>query len=446
MPPSSRYVWSVAAAALALVALAALAVGLVAGPLAALMTMSGSLLLLYTHHVHNLCRLVAWTQKPVGTPPPHGAGSWHYAFAGLARRARLGDDAREQLSTALERFREASEAMPDGVMYLSASDRIEWINTTAAQHFGLDASRDQGAPVTTLVREPEFVRLLGTRGDAEPVIFRSGRRPGLTLLVQAVPFGDGQRMIVSRDISQLEKLETVRRDFIANVSHELRTPLTVVIGFLETLIDAHEDLEPAEALRYLRLAFDQSCRMQSLIEDLLTLSALETGAPAAAEEKIAVGPLLADIARDTELLSGGRHDVGLVVAAGSEGAVLLGSGKELRSAFANLASNAVRYTPDGGRIRLLWRRVGGGAEFAVEDTGIGIEARHLPRLTERFYRVDRGRSRETGGTGLGLAIVKHILSRHDAQLLVESEYGKGSRFSARFPAARLARDRSALRN
>ncbi|KON81578.1 phosphate regulon sensor histidine kinase PhoR [Azoarcus sp. PA01] len=435
-----------AAAMLALIALAALAVGLVAGPLAALLTMSGGVLLLYLHHVHNLCRLVAWTQQPVGVPPPHGAGTWHYAFAGLARRARVGDEAREQLSTALERFREASEAMPDGVMYLSASDRIEWINTTAGQHFGLDASRDEGVPVTTLVREPGFVRLLATPEQAEPVILRAGRRPGLTLLVQAVPFGDGQKMIVSRDISQLEKLETMRRDFIANVSHELRTPLTVVIGFLETLIDAHDELEPAEALRYLRLAFDQSCRMQSLIEDLLTLSALETGAPAAAEERIAVGPLLADVARDTELLSGGRHDVSLVIAPGSEAAVLLGSGKELRSAFANLASNAVRYTPDGGRIRLVWRPVGSGAEFAVEDTGIGIEARHVPRLTERFYRVDRGRSRETGGTGLGLAIVKHILSRHDAQLLIESEYGQGSRFSARFPAARLAPDRPALRN
>ena len=417
-----------------------------AGATAGLLVATVGLLLLWAYHLRNLQRLAEWTQEPVGTPMPRAVGTWSQVFADLSRRSRLAYDVRERLSAALERFRDASQAMPDGLMYLSGSDRIEWVNHRAEQHFGIDAARDQGAPVTTLVRQPEFVRLLRAADHGEPVIMQSDRRAGLTLLIQVVPFGDEQKMIVSRDISQLEKLETMRRDFIANVSHELRTPLTVVIGFLETLIDGLEELEPAAVVQYLRLAFDQSVRMQCLIEDLLTLSALETGAPAPAEEPVAVAALLRDIAHDTELLSAGRHDIGLLIADGDEDAVLLGSRKELRSAFANLASNAVRYTPDGGRIRLCWRHVADGAEFAVEDNGIGIEARHIPRLTERFYRVDRGRSRETGGTGLGLAIVKHILSRHDAALQIESEYGKGSRFSARFPVARLGRRSPALRS
>jgi two-component system phosphate regulon sensor histidine kinase PhoR len=252
-----------------------------------------------------------------------------------------------------------------------------------------------------------------------------------------VPFGDGQKMVVSRDLSLIEKLERVRRDFIANVSHELRTPLTVVTGFLETLIDGQDDFAREDVAHFLQLALDQSLRMQTLIEDLLTLSALETGAPAAVEERVDVAQLVAGIAADTRLLSNGRHAIEVDVDRRATCATLLGSEKELRSAFANLASNAVRYTPAGGHIRLSWKCSRDGGEFAVEDDGIGIAAEHIPRLTERFYRVDRGRSRETGGTGLGLAIVKHILSRHQAELRVTSEPGKGSRFSARFPSTRF---------
>ena len=414
--------------------------------MAGLVALVCALLAQLAYQLRNLQRLAAWTHEPIGTPVPRAVGVWSQAFADLARRTRLAYDLRERLSAALERFREASQAMPDGVMYLSGSDRIEWINRKAEQHFDLDQARDEGVPVTHLVRQPEFVRYLAAPEHAEPLLMQSARRPGLSLLVQVVPFGDDQRMIVSRDITQIEKLETMRRDFIANVSHELRTPLTVVSGFLETLIDGFDDLPREDALRYLRLAHEQSMRMQSLIEDLLTLSALETGAPAAADEEVDVGALVREIVDDTRMLSAGRHQVTVAMAEDAEGDILLGSAKELHSAFANLASNAVRYTPAGGTLCLSWRRVGEGGEFAVEDDGIGIEPRHIARLTERFYRVDRGRSRETGGTGLGLAIVKHILSRHQAELRVDSEPGKGSRFGAVFPAARVRPASPAARN
>ncbi len=416
--------------------MAAAVAGAFGGTLAALVTFVAGMLLVYGYHLRSVQQLVEWTREPVGTPVPSARGTWNRVFADLNRRSRLSYEMREQLATSLERFRDASQAMPDGTLYLSADDRIEWMNHKAEQHFGLDAARDCGVPVTKLVRQPDFVRLMHGAEHGGPLVLQSDRKAGLTLMIQVVPFGDGQKMVVSRDISQLERLETMRRDFVANVSHELRTPLTVVIGFLETLVDGLEDFRPDEVQHYVRLALDQSVRMETLIEDLLTLAALESGARAA-EHRVAVGPLVQDIAEDARLLSAGRHEVSLDIAAGDEDAALLGSAKELRSAFANLASNAVRYTPPGGKIRLSWRRVDGGAEFAVEDNGIGIEPRHIPRLTERFYRVDLGRSRESGGTGLGLAIVKHILSRHDAELHVESECGRGSRFSARFPAARL---------
>ncbi len=432
---SVRYIWVGALATLALLAVVGLVVALVAGTQAGLSTVVAGLLLAGWHHLRSMQQLALWTREPIGTPVPRAHGVWGFLFADLGRRAKLAYDMRERLSAALERFRDASQAMPDGVLYLSEHEAIEWMNRKAEQHFGLDHASDLGVPVTNLVRQPEFGRYLASGYYAEPLVLVSARRKGLTLLVQVIPFGDDQKMVVSRDITQIEKLETMRRDFVANVSHELRTPLTVVSGFLETLMDGWDDFSREDIARFLKLAHDQSTRMQRLIEDLLTLSALETGAPAPAEERVDVAGLLREVHQQTDLLSGGRHEVTLEI----EGdGVLLGSQKELHSAFANLASNAVRYTPAGGKVRLLWKRDAEGAEFAVEDTGIGIAPEHLPRLTERFYRVDLGRSRETGGTGLGLAIVKHILSRHQAELKIDSSLGKGSRFSARFPKARLA--------
>lgn len=437
-----RYLWTGVLTALAVLGLLSAVVAILAGAVAALLVFSMGLLMLMLWNVRNLIRLVMWSREPIGTPVPDAVGNWGHVFAELNRRSKLSYDMRERIASALERFRDASQAMPDGVLYLSESDTIEWINLKAEQHFGLDHTRDLGAPVTNLVRQPEFVHYLQSSHHDEPLIMQSGRRSGLTLQVQIIPFGDDQRMVLSRDISQLERLETMRRDFVANVSHELRTPLTVIGGFLETLIDGMDDFEREDVLRFLCLAQDQSSRMGRLIDDLLTLSALETGAPAPAEERIDASTLMQEILEDTELLSDGRHTVTLNMEGGG---VILGSGKEIHSAFANLASNAVRYTPEGGRIELMWRIDDGSATFTVSDTGIGIAEEHLPRLTERFYRVDRGRSRETGGTGLGLAIVKHILTRHQAELKIVSTPGEGSIFSVRLPRARLMHPPQQLR-
>ncbi|QID19669.1 phosphate regulon sensor histidine kinase PhoR [Nitrogeniibacter mangrovi] len=422
---------------MAAVAVFAIPIALLVSPVVgALVAALGLLVVLWRHNWY-LTQLVVWTHEPIGTPLPHAFGVWDFVFSDLNRRARQASEQRERLSAALDRFREASQAMPDGVMYLSHTDTIEWINRQAAIDFSLDQERDRGVQVTNLVRQPDFVHYL-ERGDYdEPFLFHPMHRKGAALLVQVIRFGDHRKMVISRDVSQLEKLETMRRDFVANVSHELRTPLTVVSGFLETVIDAEDDLDGAERNHYLGLALEQASRMQRLINDLLTLSALETGAPSPDEEVFNVGGMVREIARETDALSAGRHTVEVSVDCDCQCA---GSAKELHSAFANLASNAVRYTPAGGTVRLRWHLDPDGfGEFCVEDTGIGVAPEHLPRLTERFYRVDRGRSRETGGTGLGLAIVKHVLTRHQCELKVSSTPGVGSTFCVRVPARRIVR-------
>jgi len=415
----------------------ALGVGLFMGVAWGFGVFSGLILPLALYHVAKMRALVEWTRKPLGSPLPVARGLWDLVYSDLYRRSKLAEAQRQRLSSSLEQFRDASQAMPDGVAYLSAGNAIEWVNQQAERHFGLDARRDLGAPITNLVREPDFVAFLHDGDYAQPLVFHSRRNSQSSLLIQIIPYGEGQKLVLSRDITQLQRLESMRRDFVANVSHELRTPLTVIRGFLETMEDGLEDYDAGEIRHFLALSAEQAGRMQRLIDDLLTLSALETGAPEPAEEDIRVGDLLEDVRDEAMLLSAGRHQIELQKGAD---AWLRGSRKELFSAFANLANNAVRYTPEGGSISLEWRRdeaSGCGAVFAVRDNGIGIGPEHLPRLTERFYRVDRGRSRDSGGTGLGLAIVKHVLSRHQAELHIDSTPGQGSCFSVRLPARRV---------
>lgn len=397
------------------------------------------LLGLLDHHLSNLQRLAQWARRRDDEPAPDGHGAWRPVFHELECRARDGRDERIRHTATLERFRAASEAMPDGIVYLSTSDAIEWMNRRAEQHLGLSQEQDVGVSLAAIVRVPELVAYLKSGHRDEPLLIQSPRRPGMRLQVQLVPFGGGQKMLISRDITQLEKLETMRQDFIANVSHELRTPLTVVGGFLETVHDGLDDLDRADIERFLQMALDQSTRMQRLIEDLLTLSALETDAPAPAEERVDVCALVRSVAQEAVVLSAGKHRIEVELDERDDGDIVLGSQKELHSAFANLTSNAVRYTPAGGRIVIAWRHEDGCGEFSVSDNGIGIDPKHISRLTERFFRVDKGRSRETGGTGLGLAIVKHIVSRHGADLHIESAPGKGSRFVVRFPELRISR-------
>ena len=386
------------------------------------------------HHLLGIGRLVRWLQAPIDTPVPDGRGVWDDIFAHLHRRAKARLEQQSALSTALERFQRAAEALPDGIVLCDAYGRIEWFNPWAGDHFQLQGERDRGQLLTNLVRNPEFADYLRRRNYAEPFLYRTAPG-GRTLLVQVVPYGEEQTLLMSRDVSHVERLETMRRDFVANVSHELKTPLTVVAGFAETLLDHYEAISADEARSYIGLIHEQAARMRRLIEDLLTLAALETEAGGRHEETVAVVEMLATLRTEAEALSAGRHRLRFEVDGPPR---LRGAAGELRSAFTNLVTNAIRYTPEGGEIVVRWQRQEAGACFSVSDTGIGIAAEHLPRLTERFYRVDRGRSRETGGTGLGLAIVKHVLARHDAQLEVRSQPGAGSCFSAVFPASRLA--------
>jgi two-component system phosphate regulon sensor histidine kinase PhoR len=315
---------------------------------------------------------------------------------------------------------------------LDADNRIEWCNDTAESHFDLDVEIDVGQPVINLMRQPEFVAYVESGEYLQPLELRSTRGGGAVFSVQIIPYGDAQKLLLSRDVTRLDKLETMRRDFVANVSHELRTPLTVLSGFLETIKELQ--LDPQRSRDYLNLMAEQSKRMERIVDDLLTLSTLESAPNPSLDERVPVVPLLERLRIDGVALSGGKHRIVVDAEAGFD---LLGAESEIASAFGNLVTNAIRYTPDGGEVRITWRASADEAEFAVIDSGIGIAPEHIPRLTERFYRVDRGRSRATGGTGLGLAIVKHVLSRHQATLDITSEAGKGSRFVARFPARRI---------
>jgi two-component system, OmpR family, phosphate regulon sensor histidine kinase PhoR len=385
------------------------------------------------HHAAHMRALRRWLREPVLDRLPRGRGVWEDMLADLHRYLRRRDTEAAELSRALTRFRAAARALPDGVVILDRDNHIEWANPTAAAHFGIDARRDAGQAVINLIRHPDFVEYL-RRGDfSEPMLLRSSFNEAV-LSVRVIEFGEDRKLLNSRDVTAEERIDTMRRDFVANVSHELKTPVTVLAGFVETLADDSFDLSSAQRARFLGMMAEQAKRMQRLVEDLLTLSALESDGSPPDEQPIDMRPFVERLAEEARALSAGRHALETRIA---DDCRLLGSAKELHSALSNLVSNAVRYTPAGGSIGLAWRLEGGRGVFSVSDTGIGIEARHIPRLTERFYRVDSSRSRETGGTGLGLAIVKHALTRHQAVLEVTSELGRGSRFSAVFPPARI---------
>jgi two-component system phosphate regulon sensor histidine kinase PhoR len=383
--------------------------------------------------------LSKWLADPRPEALPSGSGIWEDVFAAFYHMLRRQRRSESKLTATLHDFQRAGMAMPDGLVILDGSNRIEWCNPKSEQHFGLDAKRDFGQLVTHLARQPEFAEALGG-SYTEPLTLRA-HGGDLVLSVLIVPYEENRKLIISRDVTDRERVETMRRDFVANVSHELRTPLTVIGGFLETIADM--ETPNAELIcRSVPLMSDQAKRMQTLVEDLLTLSRLESEGNPAREEPVNVPDIARGLYHDALALSSARHKVMLLL---ESPAWVNGAEDELRSAFGNLVSNAIRYTPAGGEVRLSWKAgADGGAVFSVRDTGIGIEAQHLPRLTERFYRVDRGRSRETGGTGLGLAIVKHVVNRHDAKLEVTSEPGRGSCFSVVFPASRVDEKRSTV--
>ncbi len=383
-------------------------------------------------HLVNLWRVPDWLKTLKLHEGPGSILLWQEVFDRIYDQVRMQHKRKKQLATTLERFLSAAEALPDGVVMLDEHDRIEWCNPAAASHLGLDRRADIGQQITNLVRYASLREYLREEDFSHPLQLRIERAQELVLTIQLVPFDSTRKLLQSRDITQLDRVQTVHRDFVANVSHELRTPLTVVGGFLETMLDM-PDTDAETRARHLQLMYEQTRRMQRLVEDLLTLSKLESGQQTK-EEEVDMGELLRLLQDEALGLSQGRHRIELDVLADVR---LLGNRDELQSACGNLVSNAIRYTPAGGAITLKWGIREGHPVFAVQDSGIGIAPEHIPRLTERFYRVDRGRSRATGGTGVGGAIVKHILQRHQARLLITSKLGEGSEFAVHFPAERL---------
>ena len=377
-----------------------------------------------------LYKLGQWLDAPHSTRLPDGWGAWTDAFARLYRLRR--DDERHQLELSewLARFRQAMRLLPEGVAIMDDVLFLEWCNPAAERHLGLTMERDKGLRVTNLVRHPDFIDYI-VLGRYEQPLTLSLR--GRKLECRIIPFENRRQILVTHDATDTERIEAMRRDFIANASHELRTPLTVIVGFLEIAM-SDPGLDAATRMTHLRLMTEQAHRMQRLIQDMLTLSRLESDEYPLRRERVDVCAMIESIAQEARALSGGRHRIEVAL----EAPDVMGSAEELRSAFANLASNAVRYSPDGGTIRLAWTRGADGLCFAVTDCGIGIEPAHIPRLTERFYRVDKSRSRETQGTGLGLAIVKHVLLRHGGKLTITSQPGKGSTFAASLPSTSLS--------
>ena len=384
------------------------------------------------YHLRQLRKLSTWLSDG-NRPVPATDGLWGDAFYRLEKLLRQRQGAQQKTAADLEQMLEATRNLPDGVVILDANNRIQLLNQAAERLLGLSPERDLGQFVVYLLRHSRFADWLLTEDYAHPLSLDSPVARERALSLQLVPLPRSQKMLLARDITEIARVEAMRRDFVANVSHELRSPITVIVGFLEAFDDM-PDLDPVEFRKHIPLMREQSDRIRRLVDDLLTLARLENE-PENKEESVDVPAMARRLADEANAISQGRHHIELSMESGMR---LIGNGQEIYSALANLVSNAVRYTPTGGHIGLRWAAgEKQGMVFSVTDTGEGIEPQHIPRLTERFYRVDRGRSRATGGTGLGLAIVKHILQRHQARLRIDSVIGKGSTFSAVFPAERV---------
>ncbi len=378
----------------------------------------------------NLRRLEHWLRLARKLDPPKSVGLWGEVFDGLHRMRKRSRDRDQRRRNLVRNYRDSIKAMPDATVVLSGDYQVEWCNQAARDLLGLRWPQDEGQRISNIVRHPEFVTFLSqyTR-EARMISLPSPVDGRLWLEVRLVPYAKKRYLLLARDTTALRRLETMRSDFVANVSHELRTPLTVIYGVSETL--GQELGDDPEYARSVQLLQEQAERMKTLVDDLLLLARLETGGAPRDRQWIDVAQLLGVLVEEGRLLSGSRqHQIAMEA---DSGLMVLGNEKELHSAFANLLANAINYTPDGGRIDLHWSSDASGAQFRIRDTGIGIGAQHIERLTERFYRVDTGRSKSRGGTGLGLAIVKHVLMRHGAQLTIHSEPGKGSTFVCSFP-------------
>jgi two-component system phosphate regulon sensor histidine kinase PhoR len=392
------------------------------------------LTILLVHQLWHASKLTQLLLSPSYGEVPGALGIWGEIYYRLHKLVKGWRDQVIEVEQQHQRFIQAIQASPNGVVMLNEDDQIEWCNAIAGKHFGINPRRDAMQRITHILRKPAFVQYIVRQNYREPVkLTGMGDFEQFSLEVQIFPYGDKQKLVLSQDISQIEKSDAMRRDFVANVSHELKTPLTVLAGFLETVREL--DLNQDDRDKYLEMMSVQTGRMKTLVEDLLTLAKLEGNPEPPVSQVVNMPNMLSRLKLDAEGLSQGRHQINFQSQTDKN---ILGDDMELYSAFGNLVSNAVRYTPEGGKIDILWQETKDGIQLCVSDTGPGIAAEHIPRLTERFYRVDRSRSRETGGTGLGMAIVKHVINRHHGELKIESTVGLGSRFYLLFPKQRIA--------
>lgn len=393
------------------------------------------LLILILHNTKKLYQLTRWLTEHGSHPLfPRASNAWDQAFSQLSALEKNTITIQNKLKDTLIRFQKAGEALPNGIIVLDKDDRIQWCNPSAEKHFDINLERDRQQALYYLIRHSAFLSWLKRGIPKEPLLIKGIRGSDITLSILIVSYSSDERLLVSHDVSQVEIDEKVRRDFVANVSHELRTPLTVVGGFIETLID-NPTIEKKTIDHIYQTIHQQTNRMFQIVEELLSLSSLESQQFPAPKVQVSIELIIEQIKQMAEHISGQKHQIEVNFT--HQKGFILGSSNELISAFSNLVSNAVRYTPDKGKINITWQVIEGKGYFQVKDTGIGIDKEHITRLTERFYRVDKERSRVTGGSGLGLAIVKQIALHHDAVLEIESSLGVGSTFTLIFPSDRI---------
>lgn len=429
-----RDIWVREFTRLGLLLLLALMLGAMIGHVFAVVMLA--LLVYLGWHLYWLRRLERWLASERRAMPPEAPGIWGEIFQQLYQHYRRNRKRKLRIARMIRAFRNSTAAMPDGAIALNSYWQIAWFNDAAGELLGFSRQQDVGQHIANLIRNPVFIRYLAAGEFDEPVEIASPRDDDRRLGLQLVPYGDGERLLLVRDTTRLHRLEQMRREFVANASHELRSPLTVIAGYLESLDDAlHDDQLPGRNwISPVREMRRQADRMSGIIADLLELSRLETASESNDGDEVDVKGLLARIREEALALGEGPGDIELVF---DTDVRLHGVEKEIYSAFSNLVFNAMRYTPTQGEVRIRWYRRGQNACLSVSDTGIGIAKEHVPRITERFYRVDSGRVRSKGGTGLGLAIVKHVLQRHGAQLEVHSAPGQGSTFTCVFPPQRV---------
>lgn len=402
----------------------------------ALALLAGTVVYL-VYHLRQLRRLYNWlrdNQTSEPSPPPEGRGIWGFVFDGIYLLQRRERDALTHLRSIIDKAQESTAALEMAVVMISSKNGLEWWNPAASRLLGFQSPKDRNQPVTNLIREPQFIEYYSKGHFNSPLKLSSPVNPSLMLEFQITSFGEGERLMLVRDISQLYRLEMMRKDFVGNVSHELRTPITVITGYLETMLDDRQNI-PARWGRPIEQMYQQSQRMENIIRDLLTLSQLETRSASKQLSAVQLLSLLREIKQDAEQVSQDKKQSFQLEC--DPDIYIRGNINELYSAISNLAINAAKYTQAGGRIDLSALRSNDGLSINVTDNGPGIEAHHIPRLTERFYRVDESRSTDTGGTGLGLAIVKHVLARHGGRLVISSKVGEGSQFSCLLPADRV---------